>query len=374
MNAPDFETMIKTARLKWIEKAVRVTDAPWKLILESYLEKLDVHLNVLMYSNYNLKSVNLDKGTLPVFYKEMLQLWCDNGNSWPEDKVNLLWYNKDICINGKSLFYEDFFRAGAWYVNDLYSNDGSVVPFQTWVSRGVGRYNMIKWMGLIQKTRKMHTGRDEPTNEVKLLYFQSKGPIAQLNNKVIYNGLLASKIPHTTNIYVPRTAKHLGNDISWKEVYVRAYRTPIDTKTKDFQYRFIHDLLSNKYWLHKWGIKDTAACYYCNNEEENIVHMFWSCPKTRQFWQELSEFCQNRSIIQEDICIDDVFIGVNEDTLCTIIFVAKTFIYNKRIHDQQFTFNPFLIFLSKFKLNEFSIAKANNTIEDWLEKWKFLPD
>jgi hypothetical protein len=122
-------------------------------------------------------------------------------------------------------------------------------------------------------------------------------------------------------------------------------------------------------------VKDTDICQYCKNDSENIVHMFWTCPRTTLFWEEFSQFCDTHlhESYRNILSMQDVFLGVEDRTVCTLIFVAKTFIYNKRIHDELFTFATFKIVLSKFKNIEFHIAKSNNRIDDWVEKWKFLP-
>ena len=378
MQAPDFDTMIKTARLKWIQKVFHCTNAPWKLILEEYLEKVHMHLNVLLLANYDMKSSRLDKIILPDFYREMLKLWCDMGNTRPQDKINFLWYNKYICVNGKSIFYEQLFKAGAWYKRDLYETDGSVIPFQTWIARGVGRQNLMKWMGLVKKTNELNKYDDDCIDdqvEVTQLLLQSKGPIEQLSNKAIYREVLANKVPQTAKVHVPRISRYLDNsEINWSNVYLRANKTTTDTKTKEFQYRFLQDLLSNRYWLHKWKVKDTATCHYCTCDQENIVHMFWTCQKTKEFWRKFNEFCRDKQLLDNNVTMEDIFMGVEDNIVCTLIFVAKTFIYNKRIHEEQFTFESFMNVISKFKNIEFFIARTSNTTDAWFEKWKFLPN
>ena len=98
------------------------------------------------------------------------------------------------------------------YISDLYQPDGRVVPFKTWVARGVPRYNLMKWMGLVYKTRQMNREKSEPSAEATQLCFQSKGPIEHLSNKAVYNGLLAKRTQHCTHVYIPRIARHLENE------------------------------------------------------------------------------------------------------------------------------------------------------------------
>jgi hypothetical protein len=156
------------------------------------------------------------------------------GNTLPMDKSNLIWYNKEICVNGKSLFYKELFTAGAWYIRDMYRLDGTAVDFETWISRGVGRCNVIKWMGLIEKTKRLNVHNNGLSDEILQLALATNVPFDQTNNKTIYNELLSKTTQYIAEVYVPRISKYLENSqtIEWNEVYLRASQTTIDTKTK----------------------------------------------------------------------------------------------------------------------------------------------
>jgi hypothetical protein len=52
-----------------------------------------------------MKSVGLEKAKLPAFYIEVFKLWSESGNTVPVDKGNWIWYNKNICVNNKAVFY-----------------------------------------------------------------------------------------------------------------------------------------------------------------------------------------------------------------------------------------------------------------------------
>ena len=373
LQVPDFQTMLNTTRLKWIQKIIKNCDSPWKLILEDYLERLDVSLQVLLYSNYNMKSTGLDKGTLPEFYRDLLTLWSEVGNTVPTDKANFIWHNKNICVNGRSLFYKDLFTAGIWYISDLFQANGEAVPFQTWVVRGVKRQSLIKWMGLVKKAMRDKGNYKAENDAPQQLSLLSKGSLSQMNSKAMYDQLLIQKVgPETV---VPRIVKYLNNcdGINWKEIYVRARKYPMDTKTRAFQYSFIHDILTNKYWLNKWRMSETAICTYCNNNIEDTVHMFWTCDSTNEFWEQFISFCSIHGVLSSALNMEDIFLGVNDKRLCTLIFAAKRFIHNKRTHEEPLCFNAFKNILSNLKSMEFRIAKGNNRTDDWTEKWSFLP-
>lgn len=371
MQVPDFQTMVEAAKLKWISKIINSPFAPWRLILEDYLMKCNINLHILLHSNFSMKSTGLEKSVLPAFYKELLRIWSKVGNTSSIEKNNFIWYNRNICVNKKCVFYKEMLTAGAWYITDLYDNNGAVVPFEKWVSRGVGRCNLIKWMGIVQATKRLVRSSVPPNGEPVHLSILSKGPIMDMNNKQIYIELLANKIGILA--YVPKISKYLNeiDNMDWCEIYLRASKTPVDTKTKDFQYRFIQDLLSNKYWLCKWNLADSAICMYCNLHEETITHMFWDCNGVKQFWSDFENFWKMKGL-QLTLSKENVFLGISDNFMCNMIFTAKRYIYNKKIHGEQVAILGFKGYIDKQKWVEHYLAKENNRIDAWVEKWSIL--
>ena len=115
LKIPDFETMLQTSRLKWVNGLFETSDTGWPFFLSKYLQKSKIHLNALLHSNFDIKSLPIKPGTLPPFYSKMLTIWSEVGEN-THGKHTFLWYNKNILINKKSIYYKDFFEAGAWYI------------------------------------------------------------------------------------------------------------------------------------------------------------------------------------------------------------------------------------------------------------------
>ena len=42
----------------------------------------------------------------------------------------------------------------------------------------------------------------------------------------------------------------------WSESYTRPQRLITDVRTREFQYKFMQDVLVNKYWLFNWKISN----------------------------------------------------------------------------------------------------------------------
>lgn len=374
LKIPDLETMLKTSRLKWVNRLISEPEVIWPFFLSRHLQKSQIHLNALLYANFDIKHLHIKPGAIPDFYLKMLKVWSEVGDN-TRDKQTFLWYNKNILINKKSFFYKEFFRAGAWYVHDLYGDDGTIIPFQTWVARGVNNTSMIRWMGLINITGNLRNALDPPTtpgeDSCKMLisFNDIKIPLSQCFSNILYLNLLKQKFGH--DVCIPRVTKYLTprDSDNWIKAYVRANKYPVDTKTKEFQFKFLHDCLVNRYWLKKWKLVDNDQCQVCETSSDNILHVYWECQSTRAFWTNFVDWCEPK-IGYFNFSIDDVFLGCDNEILCCLIFFAKRHIYLKRLSSEAPNWACFLSNVRAFRDMELYIAQQNNTLEKFTNKWQ----
>lgn len=170
---------------------------------------------------------------------------------------------------------------------------------------------------------------------------------------------------------IPRVSKYLTprETVDWSRAYVRANRYPIDTKTKEFQFKFLHDCLVNRYWLKKWKIVNNDECEICETSCDNIVHVYWECQLTRAFWTTFTEWCTSK-LGHFDFEIDDVFLGCDNETVCCLIFIAKRHIYLKRLDNEAPDWACFLHTAKATWNTELYIAKENNTTHSFFAKWQ----
>ena len=119
--------------------------------LKSYLVK-HVDMQVLLYTNYLKKSAGLTPQILPSFCWDIIKLWSEVGNTTNRDKRDFSWYKKDINTKDSVLVNQHVLRAGICCIDDLYKENGEVIPFEHWVSKGAARHGSIIWMSLISET------------------------------------------------------------------------------------------------------------------------------------------------------------------------------------------------------------------------------
>ena len=219
--------------------------------------------------------------------------------------------------------------------------------------------------GLVSAVTKYKNGKEEALhhpvtlNPESLTYLDQ--PLISVTSKFVYQNLMRIKcgeIAHT-----PRIAKYTNLvDTNWSMYYKIALTIPLDTKTQEFQYKFLHDALVNNLWLKKWEIADSDLCTFCKNSREDIVHLFWQCEYVKAFWNRFK--VHYTEVITEPF---NLFL-----IICTLVLLAKRHIYECRFQNT----NPDLLIFNRkvdyVRQTEFEIAKRNNVVLKYLEKWELL--
>jgi len=78
------------------------------------------------------------------------------------------------------------------------------------------------------------------------------------------------------NIHSPKIAKYIEDkNVDWCTVYMRPFKYIMDGRSAESQYKFLHDIRVNQYWLYKWNLTGSSICRLCKETDENIYHMFW---------------------------------------------------------------------------------------------------
>jgi len=118
---PNIYNKVKSWRILWIKRALGNNDCAWVSILDELLDEIKF---IDLIRCTDLKN-NPIRSKLPPFYDELLTYWLDlcNMNLTAFDKkciINqLIWFNKEITIKGKSIFWKAWYKQGIKTVQDL---------------------------------------------------------------------------------------------------------------------------------------------------------------------------------------------------------------------------------------------------------------
>ena len=151
LRAPSIDVLAKSLKLAWISRLL--TDEPtcresWKTIPNYFFEKCG-GLNFLLRCNYDKHF--LEQIDLPQFYKLILLYFLEIKESFPNQSGQelILFNNKDILINGRTIFYRDWFDRGIYLVRDLLKSDGKFLSYTEFVQKYDLRCNFLIYFQVV---------------------------------------------------------------------------------------------------------------------------------------------------------------------------------------------------------------------------------
>ena len=95
---------------------------------------------------------------LPQFYKENLQHFLELKTSYNEflsHQEFVLFNNKDILLDGCSIFYKTWFDKGVYLIQDLLDVDGKVMSYAEFTEKYLPSCNFLTYFQVISAVSKI---------------------------------------------------------------------------------------------------------------------------------------------------------------------------------------------------------------------------
>ena len=114
LKAPHLESAIKTQQIMCCKKFVDSQQSSWKILLLHYLKP--VGGKIVLGCGFDIKKLPIK---LPKFYEECLQIFAEDSaaTAVSDQRLNnnsradiIIWNNKHICVDGKSIFSHTLLR------------------------------------------------------------------------------------------------------------------------------------------------------------------------------------------------------------------------------------------------------------------------
>ena len=237
-NFPDFRSVISALKLKWIKRYLNTQVIhPWKTLANLFFSDYG-GLNLLLFCNYDINT--LPNLKIPLFYKELLTLWSKLRNV---EENEFLWNNKNILVNGKSLFLKDFFSAGIWYVEDFFdANNIEIKPFDFFIKIGIKKNNFVKYYAIANQLRLRQISYSSNETQGRDLFINLKGKkkdIKRATTKEAYQILIKEKVEKTSRVKTTYSEVYNIDPQEWNSIYMNYRRSTMNNNLKDFQYKYI---------------------------------------------------------------------------------------------------------------------------------------
>ena len=160
-----------------------------------------------------------------------------------------------------------------------------------------------------------------------------------------------------------------NDNLNWPKILDLCHKTTRQCKLRWFQLRLLHRILPTKRFLYLRSISQDNLCCFCNEQEESICHLFWSCKHVKKFWSDLQNLlllsCQH--IINLRLDEELVLFGTRENMYTDkvfdlIILVAKYYLYSLKWTNSIPNIRTFhTILKNRYRLEKYSSLCSNQS-------------
>ena len=377
----DLNTLNKAAKIKWISRYLDNSEKDWKLFFQAFMKK--ARLDVLLQANFDIKEVQT---YVPDYYRDALIYWndCIGNMKDYQDKANnqLIWYNKNFKVGGKTVFNENLLNAGIWNCNDLFNN-GKIIPFTTLIQRGASQNNYLVYRNIIacMSTEMKNTSKINLDKSMIYPCFGTKEIPVKIQNakeKEIKYFITTTKFISLKESDFK--TKKRWNDvmgemdhITWNNIYSLPHDILKCNKTRELQYKLLHRYIGTNKLLFKMKKHDSPRCSFCEIYSESIEHLFYNCTESKIFWIRFQEMWNKVNLLKITLSERDIIFGYNIHLgfsstilkfLNIVILHAKFFIYRCKMNNKLPIFKHFEFYLKDMS----SFCKYEEQIQILMER------
>ena len=218
---------------------------------------------------------------------------------------------------------------------DLMMDDNlSFINFETFRTRYVNTpgINFLEFNGIVRAARQFLTRVKNNPDNTNLCSFWVWDAIRAGNFKVraYFN---QNDVPPTATL---KWNTHFPG-LVWKTIFVKCFKTTIDTQLQWFQARILHRILPTRRYLSICKIVNSPNCLFCDEYEESLCHLFWECSHVKKFWIDLEDMlkrkcynCARFSFRQELVVFGTSANIITDRAIDFLILLAKFYIYKCR--------------------------------------------
>ena len=256
----------------------------------------------------------------------------------------MMWFNSEITIKGKSLFERNMYSCGVKYVGDLIGSTGRVLTYERFrrkfssCNTGFLRYfGIISSMPFAWKEAIRQDGsgmRAEDREKVICIKYRDKEiPLTEIKTKQIYS--LVNKTTVTPTAFDRWEKDGLGQACCSK-VMQMPYKCTKSTKLQTFQFQLVHRFIPTNKFLYVRRIANSPSCQHCGSDD-TIIHYFFACQSVRAFWGDVFQFI-NRNTYPARYAneVRNILFGIVDapPVVNLLILIAKHYLYLSKRSDR----------------------------------------
>ena len=255
----------------------------------------------LLNCNYSVEK--LDR-KIPLFYRELLDYFQQLRRNYedPLKREFILWNNRDINIENKSVYWKAWRDKNIIFIQDLLNDQGNYLSPQELNDKYNIKTNFFQYYQIIsaipahlKSSASVHRDLGHLNSIGENLDFHLAEDITlnlkKTSCKQFYK-LFAEKIdiePTAINSW----RKHCPEVADkWMYHMQNNYKITRDNKLRQFYFKLLHRIVVTNKELKRFGITDCAKCSMCG-ENDSIEHAFFECQSFMKLCDESLQWFNN---------------------------------------------------------------------------------
>ena len=222
--------------------------------------------------NLNTENIDMLLDKRNVFWRDVLLAWNEYRRKelTTGEESCLIWFNGKICVQGKSIFFENAYRRGLKYPSQICS-EGTFITYQqahNAFDLTVMQHNQL--VSAIPKAYKENIEGNDISQFIQTCLGQKN-----LSRKV-YNTLLEemSCVEKVRKKWFEKDGLLFNTELIEQSFCDIMTNTNI-IKLRSFQYRFLHRAIVLNSHLYHWKIRENSLCDFCEQIKDSVYHTFY---------------------------------------------------------------------------------------------------
>ena len=355
MGMVNLRNFIKAKQVKCMYSLINTETDKWNAIgkfwLTAFDEKFDTDFFLCKCSEFR----GIGPFKMSKYYVNLLNSWSDFQNTYiynsKEDLLNEnIFGNRKLKFNGHALFLANFSKSGIKKVKDIWDENAKsfkhtldifnkLIDKRNWIAE----YSRIKASFKPDHLTLLKADNIDPPRlgspflvEDSLHFVNRKGIIQpkKLSLKNIQYFWRDNTVPNCQlkwNLY-------FETELQWENIWKNVYNNFSDRKSKQLQWKFIHNIIYTEERLQKMN-RSNGCCHFCK-EKETLLHLFVHCKLVDEIWEyifeKITELCVQNGVDCLQKTEQNIIFGIHDKDdigtliINTIIFLTKWVIWKKR--------------------------------------------
>lgn len=380
-NMIEIDTYLLALNLKWVTKLFDETYvSPWKNLEIAITNERE--FDCWLGSNLTKKSRKLKEiVSLRTIRKAVAdcKLFAKMAKL-PQNVSRQIWLNKEIRYRTQSFYIKPLVKAGILTHSDLINETGQYFTYDELASKFNFTPNNLEFIEFIKLISAVPVKWD--TEELLSSFFWPpdtgwRQTVSTFkSSKATYDHLItftAVKPLEQQNAW--ERDLNLEREIPWNSIYNNNYKCTIENKLRSFQIKINLRAIVTNTQLKEFGKIDSELCVFCKHSPETLIHLFYTCPSVRLFWENVTAWISSKLLMNLYPSPLTCIFGTNlqpRNLLNVMLLCARFVIYQSKYAERNPTVQRFVYAVENLKKTEKEIAKKKQALPEFLAKWAGL--